>query len=357
MSKKIVLLYANCIPVKGAKKSIICDLQRQNYVQIPNDLYNILDKHRGKSIQEIKDFYENKYDDIIENYFKLLLKNDFAFLTDTPELFPKLSTEWKEPFQVTNAIIDISEETTFELNSILDQLSEIHCKFLQIRFYKKISLSELIAILQYFNRIASNTIGIDILLPFTGDFTDVNVQKLFQKYKRLNSLVLHTSPLGKRIQQIEHSKYYIHTSAVIDSEMCCGVINKSLFSINIKTYTEALKFNSCLNGKISVDKYGEIKNCPSMAVSFGNINNTTLRNALLNQYFTKYWKVNKDQIEVCKDCEFRYICTDCRAYITNPEKDKSKPLKCGYDPYIGEWTDWNTSKLKQEVFTQYKSNK
>ena len=47
--------------------------------------------------------------------------------------------------------------------------------------------------------------------------------------------------------------------------------------------------------------------------------------------------INKDLIDVCKDCEFRYICTDCRAYIQDKNNIYSKPAKCNYDPYNAEW--------------------
>jgi hypothetical protein len=56
---------------------------------------------------------------------------------------------------------------------------------------------------------------------------------------------------------------------------------------------------------------------------------------------------------VCKDCEFRYICTDCRAYLEDPYNEYSKPLKCGYDPYTGEWSEWSTNPLKQAAIKYY----
>ena len=101
----------------------------------------------------------------------------------------------------------------------------------------------------------------------------------------------------------------------------------------------------------SIDKDGFIRNCPSMPQHFGNIKDTSLENALNHPDFRKYWNVNKDIIEVCKDCEFRHICTDCRAYTerTHFEEDidLSKPLKCGYNPYTNEWAEWSTNPLKQ----------
>jgi len=94
-----------------------------------------------------------------------------------------------------------------------------------------------------------------------------------------------------------------------------------------------------------------------MRESFGNITETTLEKAINNLNFKKYWNITKDQIEICKDCEFRYICTDYRAYTerTHFEKDidLSKPLKCGYDPYTNKWTDWSTNPLKQKAIKHY----
>ena len=90
-----------------------------------------------------------------------------------------------------------------------------------------------------------------------------------------------------------------------------------------------------------------------MKEHYGNIKDTTLQDALAHPDFKKYWFVNKDQISVCKDCEFRYICTDCRAYIENPEDMYSKPLKCGYNPYTCEWEEWSTNPLKQKAIEHY----
>ncbi|MEM9686908.1 MAG: grasp-with-spasm system SPASM domain peptide maturase, partial [Bacteroidota bacterium] len=122
---------------------------------------------------------------------------------------------------------------------------------------------------------------------------------------------------------------------------------------NMKLFTESQRHNSCLNRKISIDSNGNIKNCPSMPQSFGNIKNTTLKAALHHKDFKKYWNLTKDHIAVCKACEFRYICTDCRAYLEKPDDPYSKPLKCGYDPYTNVWQDWSTNPLKQQAIDFY----
>ena len=74
-----------------------------------------------------------------------------------------------------------------------------------------------------------------------------------------------------------------------------------------------------------------------MLESFGNIGQSTLKEVIDNPEFRKMWGITKDQISICKDCEFRYVCSDCRAFLQKPEDKFSKPLKCGYDPYTATW--------------------
>jgi len=75
-----------------------------------------------------------------------------------------------------------------------------------------------------------------------------------------------------------------------------------------------------------------------MEQSFGNIKDITLEEALNKPGFKDLWGIRKDDIDVCKDCEFRYMCTDCRCIIKNPDDIYSQPAKCGYNPYIAKWS-------------------
>ena len=75
----------------------------------------------------------------------------------------------------------------------------------------------------------------------------------------------------------------------------------------------------------------------NMSKSFGHIDDTNLEEIISNLDFTKIWSIRKDDIDVCKDCEFRYVCTDCRCYIKSPENIYSQPAKCKYNPYTAKW--------------------
>ena len=117
----------------------------------------------------------------------------------------------------------------------------------------------------------------------------------------------------------------------------CGVVSTDYFCIGMKHFTESQHHNTCLNRKICIDANGDIKNCPAMAKSYGNIKDTTLEEAINKPGFKDLWYVCKDQIDVCKDCEFRHICTDCRCFIKDPGNIYSQPAKCTYNPYICLW--------------------
>ena len=70
---------------------------------------------------------------------------------------------------------------------------------------------------------------------------------------------------------------------------------------------------------------------------YGHISDTELIDVVRKPEFRKWWYYKKDDIDVCQDCEFRHICTDCRAFIKDPDNILSQPAKCGYNPYIALW--------------------
>ncbi len=314
-------------------------------------MYDILNNHDGKSIQKIQNEYENKYNYIIDEYFKFLIENEFVFLTENPSLFPKMSLEWYEPFDVNNAILDI--ENQFYHKKVLHQLAKLNCKNVEIRFFNKKFETSLNEILNYLNIEKSITNSVGLILPYLKN-SETLFEKLIRENSRIRYIIIYNSKENIVIDSIRKgSGHLIYSKENISSSKSCGLISNKQFVINTKMFTESQNHNTCLNRKISIDKDGNIKNCPSMAESFGNIKDTTLEEALNHPNFKKYWNINKDQIEVCKDCEFRHICTDCRAFIEEPNNQYSKPLKCGYSPYTNEWEEWSTNPLKQKAIEFY----
>ncbi|KQX10221.1 grasp-with-spasm system SPASM domain peptide maturase [Flavobacterium sp. Root420] len=346
-------LFADCIPVKGFNRSIICDTRNNNYHFIPNALFDLLEMYEGKTVADVKNHFEHKYDEIIDEYFDFLIENKLIFFNSNPNLFPKINTSWDSPSLITNIIIDY-DEILHDFNNLIPQFEKLKCSYIQLRFYKHVDVDYIKNIVSQLNNKKSRVISIDFILPYYDGFDLEAVNMLLLENRRIHSLVFFNSPVDRNYQPLRQKMgYLMMVKRNIINEKHCGIINNEYFYSNIKLFSESLTHNTCLNRKISIDKEGNIKNCPSMSENFGNIKSSNLNTALNHPDFKKYWNISKDKVEVCKDCEFRHICTDCRAYVENSENQYSKPLKCGYNPYTNVWENWSDSPLKQKAIKHY----
>ena len=346
-------LFANCIPVKGVNRSIICDIQRNSFEFIPNELWFILTKQSKKTLKEIKAYFDNAYDEIIDEYFDFLIKKKLGrWITKLDKGLVNLNLVYEVPNAITNCIIDFDKTSNHPLPKIVKELDELICQAVQLRFYESITITELDNYLDYFKD--SKVRGIEVLLPFVETFTSDAIIALAASHPRLLYMVLNGAPENKEAFYNNEKFKVNHTTVKMQSELCCGHIHSMYFRVNIKAFTEAKHFNSCLHKKIAIDKRGNIVNCPSLPQKFGNINEYSLTAALAHKAFKKTGAIRKDDITTCKVCEFRYICSDCRAYTEDPGDVYSKPLKCGYDPHTNEWQEWSSNPLKQKVMEHYK---
>ena len=75
-----------------------------------------------------------------------------------------------------------------------------------------------------------------------------------------------------------------------------------------------------------------------MEKKYGHITDTSLVTVAKGKSFKEIGRQNKDMTETCRDCELRYICSDCRAY-THGNNFTGKPSKCKYDPYKRIWAE------------------
>ena len=342
-------LYNSCVLTKGIKRCCLIDLERAIYCPIPVELYDALRETKNISISSIKDSYCNEDVEIIGQYLTFLQKNKFIYSHLEKNNVTSISKEsFESPYNIEDLIIDI--DTVFEFDSILSYIPK-NIETLQLRFFGSPTIIELDVIVDKLRK--KGVVNIELVLNHSKYNDSHQYTELFNTNKIISKIFI--LGYGFNAHLIENKVIGFEKRLVSIKE--CGKITEKFFFPNLRTYSTSQSCNSCLNRKISIDKDGNIKNCPSMAQSFGNIKDTTLEEALNHPDFKKYWNVTKDQIEVCKDCEFRYICTDCRAYTerTHFEEDidLSKPLKCGYNPYTNEWAEWSTNPLKQQAIEYY----
>jgi len=271
---------------------------------------------------------------IVDEYFDYLDKKQFIYFIEQSEiiLFKDISSVFEVPCEINNAIIDFNNLSKHNFEKIFFELDLLGCRFIELRSYDVISIMELRKILG--NIKGGKCLYINLILKYTDELRIQNLLALYNDAPFISQFIIHSSPMIEQNAEAFPFKV-LYTKQIIGNDSFCGNISVHNFAINIPHYMEALKFNTCLNKKNSIDSNGFIKNCPSLSQFYGNISSDSLVDiAIKNKNFREYWYINKDSIKICRDCQFRYICTDCRAFVD----DKfDKPFKCKYDPYNNIW--------------------
>ena|SRR5690606_571976 len=336
MKNNYFILYQDCFIINGVKKSIIYDSFEEKYVYITQE------------IQSSNPNYCTKINKDNIAFFNFLKETNYGYFADNPQNLRREIT-WDSPIEISEIILEIDYNTN--ISKLCEIISINNFTYLQVRILKNSLYNDISNILEVISK--SSIRSAEYFLPY--EKLHSSIFNLIRDFSRTKIIYLYNSPVNE-IKQIENVFFVYTTQNLIDHTQC-GIVDEHYFSSNIKDISKNRFYNSCLSHKLHIDKDGNIKNCPSMSQSFGNIKDTTLEEALNHPDFKKYWNVTKDQIEVCKDCEFRHICTDCRAYTERThfegDIDLSKPLKCGYNPYTNEWAEWSTNPLKQKAIEYY----
>ncbi|AZA61604.1 grasp-with-spasm system SPASM domain peptide maturase [Chryseobacterium indoltheticum] len=344
-------IFSNILITKGVGRILISDLQRNVSELYPLELYDLTEELKTDSIQNVLKNYDAASKEILQEYIDFLLEKEYGFITqnDWDYNFPPFSVEYQDYNILSNIFIEL--ENINILDKIKESIKSIEIKHIVIYSKNQLSFDELLEIDNKFNN--SPVEGIEIFSPFHTFINEDFIQNLNENTSRIYNMVFYGCK--KVLFRVKDTFRFTINFTQQDLQISsCGKVNLDYFGTNLPKVLESINHNSCLHKKISIDAKGNIRNCPSMPQSFGNIKDTTLEEALHHKHFKKYWNLTKDTVEVCKDCEFRYICTDCRAYTERTHEneqglDTSKPLKCGYDPYTGEWEEWSTNPLKQKA--------
>ncbi|OJV52741.1 MAG: grasp-with-spasm system SPASM domain peptide maturase [Bacteroidetes bacterium 43-16] len=349
-----LVLFQNCQLVKGQNRGTICDLQFGNLYIVPNSMIDFLLKYNKKSIMEILKEIGEENKQNLKEYLDFLISERLIFFSQHSQLFPQLNLNWESPLMITNAIIELTEESSDVINNSISHLDILGCTNLEIRIFSE---AETLKLIQSISGIleGSTITSVSFLIKDSPELAISSLVNLCDQYGRITSVdILNSNKSEVFYSHKIHTTITYHTTML--SSQCCGKICQQFFSATLDIFTESQHHNTCLNRKIAIDAEGNIKNCPSMKESFGNIKDTSLAAAINKPGFKKYWNIKKDEITKCKDCEFRHVCTDCRAYLDDPEDMYSAPLKCGYDPYTCEWDDWSTNPLKTKAIMHYGLN-
>ncbi|MFK7969080.1 MAG: grasp-with-spasm system SPASM domain peptide maturase [Bacteroidia bacterium] len=327
------LHFANCIPVKGHTKGVLVDLQHGRMLPIPLLLLEVLEKCKKHTIAEVKASFNHELDEGIDSYLGMLQENLWGFVTEDPHLFPALSLDWDHPCLISNVVLDVGD---FDVQAAFDKIVHLAPQALLIRAYKSVDVGELAQWLKTLDN--SRIFSLQLMLPWEGEEHAQALVKLVYEHPRLNSIVLHSAPETKYLDGRDE---FTEGIALLTEDRLHPQSPEQYqlenLLVDIAAFTEAQEHNLGLNRKLSIDSQGFIKNHVLHKQSFGHIDEVEdLSKIVASPAFQRIWNISHDQVETCKDCEFRYCCVD---FDELEEKDGNMHRigACGYDPYSGHW--------------------
>lgn len=329
----VFVLFGDCVPVKGARRSALCDVTRRRLRLIPNMLFDILTQHARQPMQQIKAAHSPDTHDAINDYFAVLTREEYGFWCDEPEHFRNVEFTWDPPARCSNAVIDVDAAHRHDFSALCEQLDALGCVAIQVRFHDAATPAAILEIVREAEQRRFR--HLDFVVPIGPAIDLLFLRQLCATHSIVSGAVLYGADMEHR-EIVESGGAELRTTAARLDLGSCGQIDKKSFCVNTWHFAEAQCFNTCLNGKVSIAANGDIKACPSMRGSYGNVRVDRLERVLQNSDLQAYWHITKDQVEVCKDCEFRYVCTDCRANTVGGGR-YSKPAGCRYDPYTATW--------------------
>jgi len=138
-----------------------------------------------------------------------------------------------------------------------------------------------------------------------------------------------------------------------------GLMLKPNFSAKAETVPHYYSGHSCLLGKITITEFGDVLPCIfSRDNVVGNVLVAlSLKDVLRRPALTRIWRATKDGVMVCRDCEYRYVCFDCRPLSEGASAGIAGYLdapypRCTYNPYTGEWGQglWKVDETGQLIY-------
>ena len=335
------VLSSSCVITKGYNRSLIHDFSRNSSLLISNEYFDLIEYLDRKKIDDVILEVEDDSKDFFFDFLSFMYENEYALFVNDIELFPKKSDELHDNHVILkDCIIEIDNNTDILLFvNNLEQLDQFNCENIQVWLKGNFNYTDIVKYLDLINNY--DFLCVELCIENSKTIEKNYFIEIIDKYASISKIFLFNSADAYIYEYIsEHENQHpmlmgqiIYINHPLDANNC-GIINFESLSFGVETQFKInKKFNGCLYKKIAIDSKGNIKNCPYI---INNFQHNNLKDALTDDNFKKLWFIKKDDIEICKDCEFRYNCTDCRAFTI--ENDVySKPLKCNYNPYTNEW--------------------
>ena len=115
------------------------------------------------------------------------------------------------------------------------------------------------------------------------------------------------------------------------------IICEQSFKTSPYSFSCSRQWNNCWFGKFAVTSYGDIIPCIfARDLICGNLRTDSYN--IIWEKLLGYWRITKDEVSICRECEFRYSCEDCRPLAMGEGTGLyGKYPRCTYVPSDCRW--------------------
>lgn len=338
-NKTHYIIPGNNFIIDGAGRSLIYDLQRRDYDILPLQLAEALKQNSEGSFERLFAELPTEDLDFYVPFISNLVEKDYLIPMEPEELeyFSPMSTEWHTPHKLVAAILEYGNNGPFSLDTAIQKLDDARCQAIELRILEGQSMD-------FYKEVLGMVDGkgfchVDMLIPYMeGQDEDF----LFD-LKMLHPTFLSITQYGAPVDHVLRNKYdevvgIFRKTAQYQELVSNSGVKPANFLINFDFFLEALNNNTYFNGKIIIDRYGNISNTHSNEKQFGNIQDADLLQLMNNEEFRQYWQASKDNTKICRDCEYRYMCYDSRIPVKTETGEWEHTSLCNYDPFTCSWS-------------------
>lgn len=298
----IYRLHTQCRITSGPVRSTLIDLDRRKYETIPNGMFTLLQLlERAYPIHwsKVAEQYQTEDREVLEQYRQWLVARDYIHevLEGTIDNWPLLPMAHDMPNALQDGIIDLSKDGDYSLLPVIRQFEKAGCKSLHIRDFDGFRLPELCSTLAAMSR--SIICNMHLLLH-ASQYAIAIAEKL-AAHTHVSSILYHGCDQEQLNAVTQLSLAGVHAvKQHVQDEGCCGRITPDTFTVNHQFLSASGRKNTCLDRKLSIDRFGNVKNCPSMKQTWARADGFDILSVLKSDELRSSWAVSKDKDDTCQ---------------------------------------------------------
>lgn len=340
MSSDNLYLFADCIATEGFKNTLLVDFTRRKHFVFPSVYYKFLRERRINFNLLLKQFSAPQDEVELRKFIDFLQENELVFCCplELDDQFDPIPETFNEPGALFSAVLELPtcDNPEYDLTEAIKCVSQHGVRHIQLISQDYVELFRIQKVLESLR--TSSLRSIEMMFRFNPKYLNVEWSEIFKNHQRLANITIHSADQKANIDYGNNTGMglLIWTPRKLDYQSHFTSLRRENFVYDLRYFMEAKHYNPYFHRKICVTERGHIKKCLSQEKSFGRINAVDMTKTVESIEYKQLDFINKDQVSGCKNCEYRYVCSDSRT----PEPDQEgwkHNSNCFYDPLNGIW--------------------